>query len=319
MKDDWRAYDWPKNQVKRIDKEISDSRELIVENSKAIDTVSEELAGTDKAVATLESRLSRIERELRGEIGSLKMNIGLDDPEDEDLDTPVLVWLGKLEDQVRVIAASESFEQRRMMRQRVAKLEQRLQRDAGDGMAQNWEDWAEQQFNKWAAALHELQHEAIVDRERMARIEGQTHFETSEDNDRIKALEETIRRLVNRLEQAEQRLNAYGVPEARITNVEQMFSTRVVADEAAANGDNQMSFGHPVPGEAETMKRITGVQEMRREAFNRGFSAGRDRALEDVARSLRLHMQGSFSEGTINDLLRVIGANVDLPRVTGPN
>lgn len=57
MENDPREIDWPEKQVARLDG-------LIVENSKAIDTVSEELAATDRAVDAHNGRISALENAL---------------------------------------------------------------------------------------------------------------------------------------------------------------------------------------------------------------------------------------------------------------
>lgn len=264
--DDWRAVDWPKNQVERIDEELAQTNARVVE-------LDQELAGTDKAVATHNDRISRLERNML----DLKENIGLDDPEDEELELPILGMIFNLKQEFRKVSTTDAG-------RRISRVEERL-----------------------------------------ARLEGQTYFETSEDNDRIKALEATIRSLVNRLEQAEARMNAYGVPESQrvVRSDDGVQSAIALAEELA--GDSTLSArptrGLP-PGEysvrAETMARITGVQAMRREQFQRGLSAGAEKALENAERSIRRHMHNCFSEGTIEDVVRAMRAGHDMPSVEGP-
>lgn len=58
MKDDPREIDWAPKKIRKLEADV-------LEAAKAIDTVSEELAGTDKAVDLVNDRVSRLEDHLK--------------------------------------------------------------------------------------------------------------------------------------------------------------------------------------------------------------------------------------------------------------
>lgn len=125
-------------------------------------------------------------RALQAEVDRIKRNTGLDNPEDEELDTSMMGWLIRLQNEIRYIgdvirsgAASSS--------RRVVRLEAKVTENAKAIDAVSEEGGATDQ----AIAFHNDRISALEDR--LKRLDSQTQFESSEDDARIKSIEAALR------------------------------------------------------------------------------------------------------------------------------
>lgn len=217
-----------------------------------IKAISEELAGTDKAVATLNDRLSKAEQE----ISELKPNVFTDD----------------------------GFARFGLLQREIAQLKDRLTHGTDD-IAEPREVWTDRQLSKIGAALTETT-------ERVVRLEGQTAFEAREDDTRIKELDIRLkgwmthcenqerrldsleilnRELRNQVAQLMIRLAAYGVPEHGVMTAKMESYPREV-------NAIDVDFSPPIGGIVDAAQ-----AEVRR----KGLSAEADKALENAEHRVR--------------------------------
>jgi exonuclease VII small subunit len=257
--DDWRAVDWAKKKIEELESDLS---------------------GTDKAVMTLNERLSKLER-----------TVGAGwDPEDEEVESSLFDLVRDLEKKVR---AEKTLRRVVGLENQMKKLHARFERDAGDDMAQPWEIWAEIQLKKMGGTLERLlpledvlhnyvpeaAFEDLVGRVR--RLESQTEFETSEDDTRILALEKRFNNHFN-VDAAEY--------ERRLDSLE--ILVRELRNQGAQLQQSMRAYGVPEVQVGETLERTVfsspiGLQGQITSQYERGLKSGAEKALEYAELRLR--------------------------------
>jgi chromosome segregation ATPase len=216
------------------------------------------LSGTDKAVVELNRRISVIEKSIG--VGNLldQMIARLDAYEDRQ---------NTMSDRINEL----NFE----YLERFEKLERRLVR-GGDN--EPIEEWTDRQLEKLATGNHNLERrcgqlDEVVKKHTRLIERYQDEMERMSENftKRIDAMAEKFASRRRVTKDHSKRIDALG--------------SRLGEADAMVNPEDDYQFSPPVGGREEVREKIVGIEAMKRETYERGFSAGKQ---DQAARSFEM-------------------------------
>lgn len=265
-KDDDREVGWAPRRIRELDARLKGWMKVAERADQRSSKLEQDLTGTDKAVMTLNDRLSKLER-----------IVGFDWI-DEDETFEGISLLEMMDDAVRKLRKMSTATEPRGVVRRLDKLEARLERSAGDGMAQPWEIWAEIQFKQL---------------ERRAQIADQA---TTRAFDRIGDLEERVNGMTPYVELAQ-----------RVRDLERTLEDMVAQPKSEPGRvDHNYCFSPPIGQDSEAERPYQQVgapwaaEELRergdrnQEMYNRGKEAGVEEVLITVKSAVRGVLTGQM-------------------------